>query len=47
MSNAHMNIHHTGDNFNKTRGKKFRDIITPLFGKQIDKESNSRYGISR
>jgi len=34
MTNALLNIYQRGVNINITRGKKFRDIIAPLFAKQ-------------
>jgi len=36
MTNAHLNTYNPGDNINVTRGKKFRDIIAPLFAKPND-----------
>ena len=33
LTNAHLTRYQPGDNFNITRGKKFRDIIAPLFAK--------------
>ena len=33
MSNAHLNRYQPGDKINITRGKKFRDVIAPLFVK--------------
>ena len=33
MSNAHLTRYQPGDNINTTRGKKFREVIAPLFAK--------------
>jgi len=33
VTNAHLTRYQPGDNINITRGKKFRDVIAPLFTK--------------
>ena len=33
MTNAHLNRYQPSDNIATTRGKKFRDVIAPLFAK--------------
>jgi len=40
MTNAHLNSYQPGDNNNILRGKKFRDVITPLFAKGQGDESS-------
>jgi len=46
MANAHLNRHHPGDNINITRGKKFRDVIAPLFAKPKGRDVESSYDVS-
>jgi len=33
LTNAHLTRYQIGDNINITRGKKFREVIAPLFAK--------------
>jgi len=43
MTNSHLTQYQPDGNINITRGKKFREIIAPLFAKRGDVGSNPRY----
>jgi len=46
LTNAHLTRYQLGDSINITRGKKFRNVIAPLFAKPKGRVSNQRYVVS-